>query len=159
MEEAIKRRKELDGLVHLDSAIASLSIALGHDASLFDLDKPLPEVPESNASKSGRDRAIALARKDNLSVRELAQRLGGYSGAAMVGTPKTIANEMELWLESEASDGFTIMFSHLPGGLIDFCDQVIPELQRRELFRKDYQGKTLRDNLGLSRPKNQFFPE
>ncbi len=159
MEEALKRRKELDGLVHLDSAIASLSIALGHDASLFDLDKPLPEVPESNASKSGRDRAIAMARKDNLSVRELAQRLGGYSGAAMVGTPKSIANEMELWLGSAASDGFTIMFSHLPGGLIDFCDQVIPELQRRELFRKDYEGKTLRDNLGLPRPKNQFFPE
>ncbi len=100
-----------------------------------------------------------MARKDNLSVRELAQRLGGYSGAAMVGTPKSIANEMELWLGSAASDGFTIMFSHLPGGLIDFCDQVIPELQRRELFRKDYEGKTLRDNLGLPRPKNQFFPE
>ena len=75
----------------------------------------------------------------------------------MVGTPKTIADEMEQWIETNASDGFTIMFPYLPGGLDDFVRGVIPELQRRGLFRKEYEGKTLRENLGLPRPGNRFF--
>ena len=80
LDEAREKRAKLDSLVHYDSAIASLSIALGTDASRFDPDAPLPEIPETNASKSGRDRAIGLAKRDNLTVRQLAQRLGGYSG-------------------------------------------------------------------------------
>ena len=157
VEEAREKRAMLDSLVHADSAIASLSIALGHDASKFDPDGPLPDIPESNASKSGRERAITLAKREDLTVRQLAQRLGGYSGAAMVGTPETIADEMEEWLETRGSDGFTVMFSHLPGGLDDFCDRVVPELQRRGLFRREYEGATLRENLGLPRPANRFF--
>jgi alkanesulfonate monooxygenase SsuD/methylene tetrahydromethanopterin reductase-like flavin-dependent oxidoreductase (luciferase family) len=90
-------------------------------------------------------------------VRQLAQRLGGFSGLAMVGTAETIADEMEEWLETEGSDGFTIMFPYLPGGLDDFVNRVVPELQRRGLFRRDYEGTTLRDHLGLPRPKNRFF--
>ena len=151
------KRAKLDSLVHVDSAIASLSIAIGSDASRFELDKPLPEIPESNASKSGRSRAIALAKKENLTVRQLAQRLGGYSGAAMVGTPNSIVDEMQEWFETKGSDGFTIMFSHLPDGLEDFCDLVVPELQRRGLFRSKYLGQTLRENLGLPRPSNKYF--
>jgi alkanesulfonate monooxygenase len=90
-------------------------------------------------------------------VRQLAQRLGGYSGLAMVGTSKTIADEMEEWLYTNGSDGFTVMFPHLPGGLDDFVEHVIPELQRRGLFRCDYEGTTLREHLGLPRPHNRFF--
>ena len=157
LAEAREKRARLDGLVHFDSAIASLSIALGCDASAFDPDGPLPDVPESNASKSGRERAIALAKKEGLTVRQLAQRLGGYSGLAMVGTPGSIADEMEAWLTSRASDGFTVMFPYLPAGLDDFVDRVVPELQRRGLFRREYEGRSLRDNLGLPRPKNRFF--
>jgi alkanesulfonate monooxygenase len=157
VEEARQKRAKLDSLVNYANAIASLSIALGHDASKFDPDGPLPDVPESNASKSGRERAIALARRDNLTVRQLAQRLGGYSGLAMVGTPATIADEMQEWLETRGSDGFTIMFPYLPGGLDDFVDRVVPELQRRGIFRREYEGKTLRENLGLPRPRNRFF--
>src|ERR1700684_1364529 len=157
VEEAKGKRAQLDSLVNYANAIASLSIALGHDASKFDPDGPLPEIPESNASKSGRERAIAMAKRENLTVRQLAQRLGGYSGLAMVGTPATIADEMEEWLETEGSDGFTIMFPYLPGGLDDFVNQVIPELQRRNLFRREYEGATLRENLGLPRPTNRFF--
>jgi alkanesulfonate monooxygenase len=157
VEEAKAKRAKLDSLVNYANAIASLSIALGHDASKFDADGPLPDIPESNASKSGRERAIALAKRDNLTVRQLAQRLGGYSGLAMIGTPKTIADEMQEWLETEASDGFTIMFPYLPGGLDDFVTRVVPELQGRGLFRRDYEGTTLRDHLGLPRPKNRFF--
>jgi alkanesulfonate monooxygenase len=156
-EEARAKRAKLDSLVYYDSAIASLSIALGHDASRFDPDKPLPEIPESNASKSARDRVVAMAARENLTVRQLAQRLGGYSGLAMVGTPKTIVDEMEEWLATEASDGFTVMFPYLPGGLDEFVDKVVPELQRRGLFRREYEGTTLRENLGLPRPENRFF--
>ncbi|HTS41557.1 MAG TPA: LLM class flavin-dependent oxidoreductase [Xanthobacteraceae bacterium] len=157
--EARAKRAKLDSLVNYANSIASLSIALGHDASKFDADRPLPDIPESNASKSGRERAIALAKKENLTVRQLAQRLGGYSGLAMVGTPKTIADEMEEWLETQASDGFTVMFPYLPGGLDDFCQKVVPELQRRGLFRREYEGKTLREHLGLPRPENRFFAD
>src|SRR4029077_16085604 len=110
VEQARAKRAKLDSLVNYANAIASLSIALGHDASKFDPDGPLPEIPESNASRSGRERAIAMAKRENLTVRQLAQRLGGYSGLAMVGTASTIADEMEEWLETEGSDGFTIMF-------------------------------------------------
>jgi FMN-dependent oxidoreductase (nitrilotriacetate monooxygenase family) len=158
VEEARAKRAHLDSLVHYDNAIGSLSIALGHDASRFDPDAPLPEqIPESNASKSGRQRAIELARRDRLTVRQLAQRLGGFSGLAMVGTPKTIADKMEEWLLTEGSDGFTVMFPYLPGGLDDFVAGVVPELQQRGLFRREYEGRTLRENLGLPRPPNRFF--
>jgi FMN-dependent oxidoreductase (nitrilotriacetate monooxygenase family) len=158
VEEARRKRARLDGLVHYDSAIASLSIALGHDASGFDPDGPLPEIAETNASRSGRERVIELAKRENLTVRQLAQRLGGYSGLAFVGTPATIADEMEEWLSSAGSDGFNVMFPYLPGGLNDFVDRVVPELQRRGLFRREYEGRTLRENLGLPRPGNRFFP-
>jgi FMN-dependent oxidoreductase (nitrilotriacetate monooxygenase family) len=155
--EAQDRRARLDSLVNEDSAMAALSIALGHDASQFDPDAPLPEVPESNQSKSGRERAIALGQRENLTVRQLAQRLGGYSGNSFVGTAQTIADEMEEWFEAEACDGFTVMFPYLPAGLDDFVNKVVPELQRRGLMRTAYDGPTLRENLGLLRPENPFF--
>ncbi|MFC3030108.1 LLM class flavin-dependent oxidoreductase [Roseomonas sp. CGMCC 1.13459] len=156
--EARAARDHLDSLVHEDSAIGSLSIALGVDARAFDPDGPLPEIPETEASKSGRERAINLARREGLTVRQLAQRLGGYAGLALVGTPETIADEMEQWLDGRGCDGFNIMFPHVPAGLDDFVDKVVPELQRRGLFRQDYEGTTLRDHLGLKRPENRFFP-
>jgi alkanesulfonate monooxygenase len=98
-----------------------------------------------------------LARRENLTVRQLAQRLGGYSGFAFVGTPQAIADEMEEWLVTEGSDGFNVMFPYLPSGLDDFVDRVVPELQRRGIFRREYEGRTLRENLGLPRPPNRFF--
>jgi alkanesulfonate monooxygenase len=158
VEEARAKRAKLDSLVHYANAIGSLSIALGHDASKFDPDGPLPDdIPESNASKSGRERTIALAKRENLTVRQLAQRLGGHAGLAMIGTVKTVADEMEEWLVTEGSDGFTVQFPYLPGGLDDFVDKLVPELQRRGIFRKQYEGKTLRENMGLPRPGNRFF--
>jgi FMN-dependent oxidoreductase (nitrilotriacetate monooxygenase family) len=157
VDEARAKRAKLDSLVHAESAIASLSVWLGHDVTGFDLDAPLPDIPETNASQSGRERVVNLARRENLTVRQLAQRLGGYGGLAFVGTPRTIADEMEAWLFGRASDGFNILFPYLPGGLDDFVDKVIPELQDRGLFRREYEGATLRENLGLARPPNPFF--
>ncbi|MGL5168688.1 MAG: LLM class flavin-dependent oxidoreductase [Afipia sp.] len=157
VEEAQKKRELLDSFVHYDSAIAGLSVILGTDASKFDPDGPLPPIPESNASKSARDRMVEYATKNNVTVRQLAQRVGGYGGLSFVGTPATIADQMEEWLVTHASDGFNIMFPFLPQGLDDFVDKVVPELQRRGIFRKEYEGRTLRENLGLPRPKNRFF--
>ncbi|MGJ7574132.1 LLM class flavin-dependent oxidoreductase [Variovorax sp. RB2P76] len=159
MEEARAIRAKLDSLVHYDSAIASLSIALGHDASKFDPDGPLPQVPETNASQSSRARVVELARTEGLTVRQLAQRLGGYGGLAFVGTAQTIADQMQEWLATEGCDGFNVMFPWLPGGLDAFVDKVVPELQRRGIFRREYEGRTLRENLGLPRPGNRFFEQ
>ena len=100
---------------------------------------------------------IDWARAEHLTIRQLAQRVGGYSGLEMVGTPAMIADQMEQWLLEEGSDGFNVMFPHLPAGLDDFVDKVVSELQRRGIFRREYQGSTLREHLGLSRPENRFF--
>jgi FMN-dependent oxidoreductase (nitrilotriacetate monooxygenase family) len=155
--EARRKRLHLDSLVHYDSGLASLSIMLGTDASRFDPDAPLPEIPESNQSRTQRALIVATAREENLTVRQLAQRVGGYPGLSMVGTPATIADEMEEWLVTQASDGFNVMFPYLPEGLNDFVDKVVPELQRRGIFRTRYEGRTLREHLGLPRPANRFF--
>lgn len=155
--EAQAMRDRLDSLVHYDSGIATLSSTLGHDVSGFDPDGLLPEIPETNASKSGRARILELARSRQLTIRQLAAKVGSYAGLAFVGTPVTIADQMEEWLMSDASDGFNIMFPFLPAGLDVFVDRVIPELQRRGLFRREYEGRTLRENLGLPRPSNRFL--
>jgi alkanesulfonate monooxygenase len=155
--EAEEKKALLDSLVHPDSGLASLSIMLGVDASHFDLDAPLPPIPETNQSKSAQERVIAHAKCHNLTVRQLAQFVGGYAGKSFVGTPAYIADEMQLWLETEACDGFNIMFGTVPAALDEFVDQVVPELQRRGIFRLDYEGTTLREHLGLPRPENQFF--
>jgi alkanesulfonate monooxygenase len=156
--EAEEKRALLDSLVHPDSSLPNLSMRLGVDASGFDLDGPLPEIPQTNASQSGRDTLVALAKRDNLTVGQLSQMVGGYGGLQMVGTAGEIVDTMQEWLETDASDGFNIMFHTVPAGLDDFVNMVVPELQRRGLFRREYEGTTLRDHLGLPRPENRFFP-
>ncbi|MGO7302129.1 LLM class flavin-dependent oxidoreductase, partial [Rhizobium ruizarguesonis] len=80
---------------------------------------------------------------ENLTVRQLAQRYGGYSGLAFVGTPASIADEMERWLDEEGSDGFNIVFPYLPQGLLDFTERLVPELQRRALIFAAEQAAAL----------------
>ena len=156
--EAEAKRRELDSLVHPDSSLPNLSIRLGTDASKFDLDAPLPDLPPTNQSQSGQAALVAMARRDNLTVRQLAQQIGGYGGLTFCGTPTEIANEMEQWVDAEACDGFNVMFHTVPEGLDTFVDLVIPELQRRGRHPTAYEGPTLRDHLGLPRPQNPFFP-
>ena len=85
--------------------------------------------------------------------------MGGHSSLCLLGTPEQIADEMEQWLTGNACDGFTIQFPYVPEGINDFVDLLVPVLQKRGLFRTEYEGTTLRENLGLPRPKNQFFPD
>ncbi|KAK1237283.1 hypothetical protein MKX08_002908 [Trichoderma sp. CBMAI-0020] len=158
VQEAKEKRLKLDSLVNYESAIASLSIALGTDASKFDPDAPLPaDLGDNNASKTGRDNVVRVAQEEGLTVRQLAQRFGGYGGLAFVGTPESVADEWETWLKEEASDGFVVTFPFLPQGIDDVVQKLVPELQRRGIFRKEYEGNTLREHLGLPRPENRFF--
>ncbi len=159
IDEARAERARLDGLVHYDSGIGSLNGMLDYDVSGFDPDGPLPEIPETNAARTQRANMVELARKENLTIRQLAQRAGSYAGLSFVGTPASVADEMERWLAEEGSDGFNVMFPWLPGGLDAVADKLVPELQRRGLFRTEYDGRTLRDHLGLRRPPNRFFPD
>ena len=122
--------------------------------------KPAPAAnptPVENPTQNRYDRCVDLAARDKLTVRQLAQRVGGYGGLSFVGTPKSIADQMEEWLTGYGSDGFNIMFPFVPAGLDAFANKVVPELQRRGIFRRDYEGTTLRDHLGLPRPENRFF--
>jgi FMN-dependent oxidoreductase (nitrilotriacetate monooxygenase family) len=158
LAEAQAKKNLLDSLVDPASSMASLSVQLGCDASKFDLDKVLPEIPETNASQTSRQKLIDLSREEGKTVRQLAQIIGGSFGVLeMIGTPVMIADQMEEWLMSDACDGFNIMFPFLPTGMDEFVDMVVPELQRRNLYRTAYEGNTLRENLGVPRPENQFF--
>ena len=158
VEEAKEKRAMLDSLVHYDSGIASLSIALGTDASGFDPDGQLPTIPESNASKSAVSAWSMPRARDKLTVRQLAQRVGSYRRARPLSArQRLIADQMEEWL---IEPRLRRLQHHVPlsaGGPDDFVDRVIPELQKRGIFRKEYEGRTLRENLGLPRPKNRFF--
>tara|TARA_R110002073_G_scaffold226630_3_gene387434 strand:- start:294 stop:1607 length:1314 start_codon:yes stop_codon:yes gene_type:complete len=154
---AEEMKARLDSLVHPDSGIATLSVLLGTDASDFALDAPLPPLAASNASQSGQQKLIAMAERDKLTVGQLAQYVGGsFSSLEIVGTATDIADQMENWFKNGGCDGFNVMFPFLPAGLDRFVDEVIPELQRRGLFRTHYAGTTLRENLGLARPANRF---
>ena len=155
--EARAKKDRLDALVHPDSGLPNLAMRLGTDVSGFDLDASLPEIPESNASKSGRQALIDRARAENLTVRQLASIAGSFGGLTMVGTAADVADRMEEWLATRASDGFNVMFHTVPEGIEDVVDRLVPELQRRGLFRREYEGRTLRENLGLPRPGNRFF--
>ena len=117
VEDAQNKRLRLDSLVHYDSAIASLSIALGTDASGLDPDGPLPaDLPESNASLTARQSVLKLAETEKLTVRQLAKRFGGFSGLAFVGDAQTISDHIRIWLDEEACDGFTVCMPYLPEG-------------------------------------------
>ncbi|HSI84649.1 MAG TPA: LLM class flavin-dependent oxidoreductase, partial [Candidatus Methylacidiphilales bacterium] len=128
----------------------------GYDLSRHDLDGPLPDnLPEPENGK-GRARQLRdLARRENLTIRQLVLRFSITRGHLLVvGTAKQVADKIEEWYTSHAADGFNVVPPLLPGGFEDFVTHVVPELQRRGLFRREYQGSTLREDLGLVRPAN-----
>jgi alkanesulfonate monooxygenase SsuD/methylene tetrahydromethanopterin reductase-like flavin-dependent oxidoreductase (luciferase family) len=100
---------------------------------------------------------VNLARRGNLTVRQLIRALGGGVGhRIIVGTPEQIADDIEAWFKAGAADGFNLMPDVLPSGLETFVDTVVPILQKRGLFRTEYMGSTLRDHFGLPRPVSRF---
>ncbi|HEV7975615.1 LLM class flavin-dependent oxidoreductase [Amycolatopsis sp.] len=155
--EARQREAELNALITPEYGVKQLSNMLDHDISLYPLDGPLPEVgTHTEGAQSRFDLVTGLARRENLTIRQLIERLAGGRGhRVFAGTPTQIADQLEHWFTEGAADGFNIMPPTLPGGLDDFVDLVVPELQRRGLFRTEYTGSTLREHYGLARPANQ----
>lgn len=154
--EAREKFEQLQELIHPVVGLSLLhGMAGGTDLSQYPLDGPVPELPETNLSKSRQRLLLDLARRENLTIRQLYLRIAGARGHwQIVGTPVQIADQMEAWFREEAADGFNVMPPHLPAGLTDFIDHVLPQLRRRGLFRTEYEGSTLRDNLGLNIPRH-----
>jgi FMN-dependent oxidoreductase (nitrilotriacetate monooxygenase family) len=156
-EEAEEKFQTLQDLIHPVVGVSLLSNMIGGiDLSTYPVDGPLPSLPETNGGKSRQQLLIDLAQRENLTIRDLYLRIAGARGhQQVVGTPQSIADQLQQWFEEGGADGFNIMSPWLPGGLDDFIEHVLPELRRRGLFRTEYQGTTLREHLGLQRPPNR----
>ncbi|OBY88374.1 nitrilotriacetate monooxygenase [Pseudomonas sp. AU11447] len=159
--EAQEKFEAFQELVEPQVGVALLSRMLGNfDLSAYPLDGPLPELPLTDSGQRSRQLLLTeLAGRENLTLAQLGRRIAGGRGHySLIGTPTQIADELQAWFEGGAADGFNVLVPHLPGGLEDVANFVVPELQRRGLFRRDYSGSTLRDHLGLKRPANRYTP-
>ena len=156
-QEARAKLQQLNDLIRPEEGLTLLaSLSGGVDLSQYPLDGPFPELPRTEGWISRQQMMVDIARKHDFSIRELYQWVATARGHwTLVGTPEQIADELQRWFENGAADGFNVLPPVLPGSLDDFVDLVIPELQRRGLFRTEYEGTTLRENLGLARPENQ----
>ncbi|NTG76057.1 LLM class flavin-dependent oxidoreductase [Agrobacterium rhizogenes] len=157
--EAKRRQEELRELIPLEYSLARLSGVLQIDPKRLTLDEPLPDdIPlPPDGGHTFFQATLALARRDQLTVRGLIRALNGGTGhRTIIGTPQAVADDIETWFRSGAADGFNLMPDVLPHGLEVFVDEVVPILRRRGLFRQDYAGRTLRDHLGLARPANPY---
>ena len=155
--EAEAKFAHLQSLIDPSVGLAVLGSTIGVDLSGYALDGPVPEMPATNGPRSRQALLLEAARRDKLTLRELCLANAGPRGHLMVcGTPADIADEMQHWFAGGAADGFNVMPAWLPGSLDDFVDMVVPELQRRGLFRTSYSGTTLRGHLGLPRPAPRY---
>ena len=143
-----------------DQALRSLyRVAGGLDLQKFPLDGPLPELPLSNGAQGRQQLLIDMARRENLTLLQAGRRFAeGQAHQIVCGSAETVADVMEAWFAAGACDGFCLMPPYFPRGVRNVDDLLIPELRRRGLFRTEYEGKTLRENLGLPHPKSQFRP-
>jgi FMN-dependent oxidoreductase (nitrilotriacetate monooxygenase family) len=156
--EAEEKFEALQELIQPEVGLNLLSQLSGIDLRSYPLDGQIPDdLPVTNAGKSRQELVLDLARREKLTIRQLYLRIAGARGHwQVVGTPSQIADVMEERFENYGADGFNIMAPIMPGGLADFIELVVPELRRRGLFRHEYEGTTLRENLGLKRPSNRF---
>jgi alkanesulfonate monooxygenase SsuD/methylene tetrahydromethanopterin reductase-like flavin-dependent oxidoreductase (luciferase family) len=159
--EAREKFEALQALIDPAVGLAMVStLTGGFDLSGYPLDGPIPELPETNASKSRQSLTLALARRENLTIRELYLRVAGARGHwQLIGTPEQIADALEERFVNYGADGYNIMPALLPDSLTDFVELVLPELRRRGLFRSEYEGSTLREHLGLKRPHSRHAHE
>jgi FMN-dependent oxidoreductase (nitrilotriacetate monooxygenase family) len=155
-EEADEKVERLQQLVHPDVGRFRLGTDLEMDLSKLPLDEPIPEelLPRSaNLHKAFFDGIVKIIREEKPTLRQLYLRYE-RGRKTIKGTAKDIADVMQHWFATGACDGFMMQFHTLPGGLRDFVESVVPELQRRGLYRSEYGGATLREHLGLARPAN-----
>jgi alkanesulfonate monooxygenase SsuD/methylene tetrahydromethanopterin reductase-like flavin-dependent oxidoreductase (luciferase family) len=144
---------ELQGFLDSKNALQLVSARIGHDLSGFPLDGPVPELPPTDMSHAFNRTLMAAARRQNMTLRDLYNLVAAARGHWVTyGSPRRIADTLEEWFTGHAADGFIILPPWFPGQFDAFVDQVVPELQRRGLFRTAYAGRTLRENLGLARP-------
>ncbi len=157
-EKAYAKYEELQQLITPEIGLDFLADYLGVDLSQHDLDGPLPkDIPPTNGNRSRQQLIIELAERENLTIRELYLRIAGSRGHRIIfGSPSEIADQLIKWVDQEAADGFNLMPPYFPGGFTDFIDLVIPELQKRGVFRTEYEGKTLRENLGLKQVPSRY---
>jgi len=155
--EAEEKFQWLSSMLADDVAVAALSRLTGTvNLMECDLDGPLPALAPSNSAR-GRQKMLKDLSDRGMTIRQIARRFAVGSGHDTIfGTPSVIADHMEAWLNHGAADGFNIMLPYLPTPLEEFVELVIPELQARGLFRTEYEGSTLRQNLGLPVPPNRF---
>lgn len=157
--EAQRHYEELQSLVHPAIAWGILRRHYqGVDLSGYSLDDIAPPLPtETNGSKSRLKLVSDIVERERPTLRQLYRQISTARGhLTTVGTPEQVADVIQAWFDHGAADGFNVMPPVLPTGLTDFVDQVVPVLQRRGLFRTDYEGTTLRENLGLRRPANSL---
>ncbi|CAN5659388.1 LLM class flavin-dependent oxidoreductase [soil metagenome] len=157
--DARRRRDELVDLIPWDYSLTRIAGTLGLSPDRLKLDERLPDdIPLPNGGNGNHtffNATIALARSRDLTVRALIRELAGGGGhRVIVGTPEQVADDIELWFRAGAADGFNLMPDVLSDGLSAFVDGVVPILQRRGIFRTEYEGSTLRDHLGLARPEH-----
>jgi FMN-dependent oxidoreductase (nitrilotriacetate monooxygenase family) len=152
-EEAHRKYEQLQDLIDPRVGMELLSKRLDFDLTGYPVDEPLPEMPENKIVSTRRELFVEIGRRENLTIRDLYKRISGARGhMEVIGTPVEIVDMMEEWVTEKGCDGFNIMPPVFPGDLEDFVDHVVPELQRRGLYRTAYSGTTFRDNLGLTRP-------
>lgn len=159
-EEADELYQQVVDLIAPNVGVEFLSKTLKMDLSAYDIDGPVPELPPEEAlgMDSVRRVVAGFIKASNLTIRQAYQTMIPLtSGPAMKGSAAQVADQMEDWYMSGACDGLMIGTPVSPKGLEDFVDLVVPELQRRSLFRTEYTGRTLRENLDLPAPSNQFF--
>jgi len=154
LSEAEEKFEELQELIQPEVGLDLLSGMIGADLSSYPLDGPIPDLPETNGGKSRQELLLKLARRENLTIRQLYKRIAGARGHwQVVGTPTQVADLLEERFQNYGADGFNVMSPIKPGGLTDFIELVVPELRRRGLFRSEYEATTLRGNLGLPYPR------
>ena len=161
-EEAIAKHQQLNNYITPEVGLNYLSGFTGVDLSNYDFEGPIPDfngqqVDGTNPNiRSGIVKGI-VEKKGLKTLRELYNNIAGARGhREIIGTPTQVADQLQEWFENDAADGFNIMPSTFPQGLNDIVELVIPELQRRGLFKTEYKGTTLRENLGLKRPVNPY---
>lgn len=160
LAEAQQRKAEMDALLDRGTELVKFANALGVDVSVLRLDAPLPYHLIDNGERAEVSRGfirstVLLAQSENLTVRDLLDRNPG-AHRMIVGTPETVADDIERWFVGRAADGFNLNADVFPSGLAAFVDHVVPLLQRKGIFRLDYDGTTLRDHYGLPRPPSRY---